>query len=109
MIARSAFTQLRHSVWMLCGVWVAMTITYIAPPFLLGMGSLAAGFGLAAWLAMALTYWPTLRFYRLSAVWALFLPLVAVFYLGATIFSAAQYWAGEGGLWKDRIQDLAGN
>ena len=109
MIARSAFTQLRHSVWLLCGVIVAMTITYIAPPFLLGMGSWAAWFGLATWFAMALTYWPTLRFYRLSPLWAVFLPLVAVFYLGATIFSAAQFWAGAGGVWKDRIQDLAGN
>jgi hopene-associated glycosyltransferase HpnB len=109
MIARSAFTQLRHSVWLLCGVVVAMTITYIAPPFLLAMGGWAARFGLAAWLVMALTYWPTLRFYRLSPVWALFLPLVAVFYLGATIFSAAQYWAGEGGRWKGRVHDFAGN
>lgn len=109
MIARSAFTQLRHSVWLLCGVVVAMIITYIAPPFLLATGSWAAGFGLVAWLTMALTYWPTLRFYRLSPLWALFLPLIAAFYLGATLFSAAQYWAGEGGVWKGRIQDFAGN
>jgi hopene-associated glycosyltransferase HpnB len=110
MIARSAFTQLRHSVWLLCGVIAAMTITYIAPPLLVAMGSwAAAGFGVAAWLVMALTYWPTLRFYRLSPLWALFLPLVAVFYLAATIYSAAQYWAGQGGLWKGRIQDFAGN
>lgn len=109
MIARSAFTQLRHSAWLLCGVVVAMTITYIAPPLLLGMSRWAAAFGLAAWLLMAVTYWPTLRCYRLSPVWAPLLPLIAAFYLGATIYSAVQFWAGEGGLWKGRIQDLAGN
>ncbi|HYA23649.1 MAG TPA: glycosyltransferase [Terriglobales bacterium] len=109
MIARSAFTQLRHSALLLCGVVMAMTITYIAPPCLLGMRNWAASFGLATWLLMTLTYWPTLRFYRLSPLWAPLLPLIAAFYLGATIYSAVQYWAGEGGLWKGRIQDLAGN
>jgi hopene-associated glycosyltransferase HpnB len=109
MIARSAFTQLRHSAWLLCGVVVAMTITYIAPPVVLGMGGWPAVLGLAAWLLMAVTYWPTLRFYRLSPLWAPLLPLIAAFYLGATIYSAVQFWAGEGGLWKGRIQDLAGN
>lgn len=109
MIARSAFTQLRHSAWLLCGVVIAMTITYIAPPFLLGMGRWPAVFGLAAWLLMALTYRPTLHSYRLSPLWAPLLPLIAAFYVAATIYSAVQFWAGEGGLWKGRIQDLAGN
>jgi len=109
MIARSAFTQLRHSALLLCGVIIAMTITYVAPPLLLGMGRGAAAFGLGAWLLMAVAYWPTLRFYRLSLFWAPLLPLIALFYLGATIYSAVQYWAGEGGRWKGRIQDLAGN
>jgi hopene-associated glycosyltransferase HpnB len=109
MIARSAFTQLRHSTWLLGGVIIAMTIVYIAPPLLLGRGGWAAVFSLAAWFLMALTYWPTLRFYRLSPVWAPLLPLIAAFYLGATVYSATQYWAGRGGVWKGRIQDLAGN
>jgi hopene-associated glycosyltransferase HpnB len=109
MIARSAFTQLRHSTLLLGWVIIAMTIVYIAPPLLLGKGGWAAVFGLAAWFLMALTYWPTLRFYRLSPVWAPLLPLIAAFYLGATVYSATQYWAGRGGVWKGRIQDLAGN
>jgi len=109
MIARNAFTQLRHSAWLLCAVIIAMTITYIAPPLLLSFGPWARLLGLAAWILMTITYLPILRCYRLSPVWAPFLPIIATFYLGATIYSAAQYYAGQGGVWKGRIQDLAGN
>ena len=105
MIARTAFTQLHHSAFLLCGVIAGMTITYIAPPLLLGMGRTAADFGVAAWLLMAIAYWPTVRFYELSPLWALSLPVIAAFYLGATICSAVQYWSGRGGLWKGRVQD----
>lgn len=106
MISRTAFTQLRHSALLLCAVIAAMVITYIAPPLLLGMGSWAAACGLAAWLLMALAYWPTLRFYKVSWLWAPLLPIIAGFYLGATIYSAVRYWAGQGGMWKGRVQDL---
>jgi hopene-associated glycosyltransferase HpnB len=105
MIARSAFTQLHHSILLLSAVIAAMTITYIAPVTLLGVGRTAANLGLAAWLLMAIAYWPTLRFYRLSPLWALSLPIIAAFYLGATVYSAFEYWAGRGGLWKGRVQD----
>jgi hopene-associated glycosyltransferase HpnB len=105
MIARTAFTELRHSALLLCGVIFGMVITYIAPPALLGMGWLAAALAVVAWLLMAIAYWPTLRFYRLSPLWVLFLPIIAAFYLGATVYSAVQYWAGRGGFWKDRVQD----
>jgi hopene-associated glycosyltransferase HpnB len=105
MISRTAFTQLHHSALMLWGVIVAMTVTYLAPAVLLGMGRLPAAFGLAAWLLMAIAYWPTLRLYRVSPLWAPLLPIIAGFYLGATIYSAVQYWVGHGGMWKDRVQD----
>jgi hopene-associated glycosyltransferase HpnB len=108
MIARTAFTQLHHSALLLCAVILGMTITYIAPVMLLGMGRPEAALGLAACLLMGIAYWPTVRFYRLSRVWVVLLPMVAAFYLGATVYSAVQYWAGHGGVWKDRVQDLAG-
>jgi hopene-associated glycosyltransferase HpnB len=105
MISRTAFAQLRHSIILLLGTVAAMAITYLAPPILLGMGSPAAAMGLAAWLLMAIAFWPTLRYYRRSPLWALLLPLIAAFYLGATIYSAVRYWKGSGGLWKGRVQD----
>jgi hypothetical protein len=54
---------------------------------------------------MVLSYWPVLRLYRLNPLWALSLPVAAVFYVGATFHSAWKYWAGRGGEWKGRVQD----
>jgi hypothetical protein len=54
---------------------------------------------------MSIAYWPTLRYYGRPAWWAPGLPLVAAFYLGATLHSAVAYWRGSGGMWKGRAQD----
>jgi hopene-associated glycosyltransferase HpnB len=107
MIARTAFTQLHHSTLLLCAVIVAMLIIYAAPFALLGMGKVAALLGVSAYTLMAVAYFPTLRLYRASPLWAVLLPLTALFYVGATIASALQYWRGRGGAWKGRMQDLA--
>jgi hypothetical protein len=53
---------------------------------------------------MTISYLPILRFYGRSIVWAPALPLIALFYMVATINSAIRYWTGRGGLWKDRVQ-----
>ncbi len=102
MISRSAFTQLRHSVWLLAGTVAGLVLTYLAPPFLACTGNV---FGIAAWALMCIAYLPALRFYRRSPLWAPLLPLVAAFYLWATVHSAILYWRGAGGLWKGRAQD----
>jgi hopene-associated glycosyltransferase HpnB len=107
MIARTAFTQLQHSALLLIGVLLAMLITYVAPVALLAAGNSGRWLGLAAWTLMIVAYLPTLRLYRLPPFWALLLPLTALFYIGATIGSALQYWGGRGGAWKGRVQDLA--
>ena len=105
MIARSAFTQLRHSTFVLMGTVAAMVITYLAPPFLLFTEKWAAVAGAAAWILMMISFAPTLRFYGRSWLWAPLLPLIAGFYLAATIHSAVLYWLGRGGYWKGRVQD----
>jgi hypothetical protein len=97
MIARTAFTQLGYSVWMLLGAVVGMTVTFLLPVALLFTG---AGI---AWVLMTLAYVPVLRFYGRSILWALALPLVALFYMGATVHSAVLHWSGRGGLWKGRV------
>ena len=105
LIARTAFTQLGYSVLMLAGTLLGMFLTYIAPILLLfAYDSTAMAVGFAAWLLMTLSFLPTVRFYRLSAVWAPGLPLTAVFYTYATWLSAVRYWMGRGGLWKGRAQ-----
>jgi hopene-associated glycosyltransferase HpnB len=105
LIARTAFTQLRYSVPMLAGTLLGMFLTYVAPVLLLfARDSTAQALGFAAWLLMTLSFLPTVRFYRLSAVWAPVLPLTAMFYTCATWLSAVRYWMGKGGLWKGRAQ-----
>jgi hopene-associated glycosyltransferase HpnB len=107
MISRTAFAQLRHSVILLVGTIAGMIITYLAPPILLFMGTGAAALGAGACLLMTIAFWPTLRFYRRSRLRTFLLPLIAAFYVGATLHSAFRYWEGRGGLWKGRVQDPA--
>ncbi|HZV87322.1 MAG TPA: glycosyltransferase [Candidatus Binatus sp.] len=105
LIARTAFTQLRYSALMLAGTLAGMFLTYVAPVVLLfAHDSTARALGFVAWLLMALSFLPTVRFYRLSPLWAPLLPLTAVFYTYATWLSAVRYWMGKGGLWKGRAQ-----
>ncbi|MGC2477040.1 MAG: glycosyltransferase [Candidatus Sulfotelmatobacter sp.] len=105
MISRNAFYQLKHSVWLLIGTLLGLGITFLAPPVLVFFGGWAALLGGLAWLLMTLSFWPMVRFYGLSPLWAASLPLVALFYAGATVHSAVQYWMGRGGQWKGRAQD----
>ncbi len=104
MISRTAFTQLRHSTALLTGTVVAMLVIFLGPPVsALCAGPLGSRAGFAAWMLMSLSYTPMLLFYRRSVLWAPLLPLVALFYTGATLNSAIRSWRGKGGAWKGRI------
>ncbi|WP_061291796.1 glycosyltransferase [Azotobacter vinelandii] len=102
MVARSAFTQLGYSAWLLLAVTVIFIVAYGGPFALLGL-SLARPWALAAWAAMTLSYLPILRYYRMSPLWALLLPISAAFYLGMTWSSAIRYWRGVRSRWKGRV------
>jgi hopene-associated glycosyltransferase HpnB len=105
MVARSAYAQLRYSPLLLAGTIAGMALVYLAPPVLALFGEGPARWlGLFAWLLMAVAFQPTLRFYRLSPLWGLALPLIAFCYMLFTIDSALQFARGKGGLWKGRIQ-----
>jgi hopene-associated glycosyltransferase HpnB len=103
MISRTAFTQLRYSVWLLGLTIAGLTVVWLVPPWELAFGS---GWyrlcGLAACGLGACSYLPTLARYRRSPVWALALPLIALFYMAATAASAIKYWRGKGTNWKNR-------
>lgn len=105
MISRTAFAQLRHSYLLLLVTIAALLVTYLLAPALLLGGVPQAWFGFAALALMALCYLPMVRFYGLSPPWALCLPAIALFYMGAVIHSAAQFARGRGGVWKGRTQD----
>ena len=105
LIARTAFTQLKYSSLLLFGTLAGMLLTYVAPVVLaFHPQPVVWRMGLAAWLLMAVTYLPTVRFYGLSPLWTPFLPVAAAFYSYATWLSAVRYWLGRGGQWKGRAQ-----
>jgi hopene-associated glycosyltransferase HpnB len=103
MIARTAYTQLRHSPALLLLTVLGMAVVWLAPPALALFGHGAARLlGLAAWLAAMASYLPTLRRFARSPAWALALPAIAVFYTAATIASAIAHHRGQGAVWKSR-------
>lgn len=104
MIARSAYTQLHYSPWMLIGATLGMILTYLAPPVLALAGGAGTWPAWLAWLLMAISYRPMLREYRQPVWMAPLLPLTALFYLGATLDSARRYYLRRGGQWKGRSQ-----
>ena len=105
MVSRSAYAQLDYSPLLLAATLAGLVIVYIAPVmtalFAWGVSQLA---GWLAWAIMALMFQPILRFYRLSPLWGIALPLIGAFYAGFTLDSAIQYWLGRGGMWKGRAQ-----
>jgi hopene-associated glycosyltransferase HpnB len=105
MISRSAYAQLRYSPLLLVATTASMILTFIVPPLLtlFATGSPRI-LGLIAWIAMTLSYVPTLQFYRRSLLWSIALPGIAALYLYYTLNSAYQYLRGRGGQWKGRIQ-----
>ena len=109
MISRSAYAQLNYSPLILLGAVLGMVITYLAAPL---VAIFAPGpwrwVGVAAWLLMALSFQPTLRFYRRSPLWGLALPAIGALYTWFTVQSAIDVWRGRGGAWKGRAQALAG-
>jgi len=105
MVARSAYAQLDYSPLLLLGTLVGLFVVYIAPV----LGALFAMYyvqlaAYLAWAIMALMFQPILRFYRLSPLWGLALPVIGAFYAAFTLDSALQHWSGKGGMWKGRAQ-----
>jgi hopene-associated glycosyltransferase HpnB len=103
MISRTAFTQLRYSapalVLTLCGLTLVWWVPVAA--VLIGHGwSFVAG--LLSLALAGLSYLPTLKRYGRSPWWAFALPLIALFYMAATLSSALNYWLGRGAQWKNR-------
>ncbi|HWP00856.1 MAG TPA: glycosyltransferase [Methylococcus sp.] len=104
MVARTAFTQLRYSAAWLALCTATMLVLFWVPWMALGTADferMAVGF--ATLLLMALSYFPTLRFYRRSPAWVLLLPIIAALYLAMTWSSAWHYIRGERSRWKGRI------
>jgi hopene-associated glycosyltransferase HpnB len=122
MVARSAYTQLHYSLAATVAVVAGLAWLYLLPPAaaIAGLVMLRTGTspvsdpgtpltlwlmsaGLAGWLAMAVTYLPMVRLYRLSPLRAPSLPLIAAMYAAMTVDSALRHLRGRGGEWKGRL------
>ncbi|MFM7408280.1 MAG: glycosyltransferase [Cuspidothrix sp.] len=108
MVARSAYTQLNYSPFLLLGSLLGMTLVYIVPPLAIILG-LILGNGIIsltafiAYLLMTFAYFPIIGFYKCSPVFAFSLPAIAFLYTLMTIDSAFRHWQGRGGMWKGRV------
>jgi hypothetical protein len=82
-----------------------MLLVYATGPFAaVFAGGLTAWIGLGIWAAMTMLFVPTLLFYRLTPLWGIALPVIALIYLAFTLDSAYQHSQGRGGMWKGRAQ-----
>jgi hopene-associated glycosyltransferase HpnB len=108
MVARTAYVQLGFSPLLLLGTTLAMALVWLLPPAaaLFAHGT-ARWLGLAAWSMLSASYLPTLHRYRRAYLWAPLLPMVAAFYMAATIGSALNHYRGRGVAWKGRAYQEA--
>lgn len=103
MVARSAYTQLNYSPLALTGTLLGLMLTFVLPLTLIFIGGPQALLALLTYGLMVLSFGPILEVYRLSPLYALSLPLVAVIYAGFTLRSAIEHMRGRGAQWKGRI------
>src|SRR5215510_10823702 len=104
MVVRSAYAQLKYSPILLAVTVVGLSLVYVAPVLFALFGSgLAQVLGIASWALMAISFVPTLRFYRMPLLWGAALPAIGLVYLAFTIDSAVQHARRGGGMWKGRV------
>ena len=109
MVARTAYTQLRYSPLLLAGCVAVLSWAFWLPVIGLAAGDATSRLlSLIAMIAMIITYLPTLRFYRLSPLWALLLPLTGTLYLAMTVDSAWRYLRGVRSSWRGRVYSTVG-
>ena len=107
-VARTAFTQLQYSPWLLVGTLLGMSLVYLVAPASLIVGICTGNWlltliSLLTWLLMSVAYLPTIKLYRLSWLWAVSLPAIAFLYTLMTLDSAFKHYRGQGGAWKGRV------
>jgi hopene-associated glycosyltransferase HpnB len=116
MVSRTAYAQLHYSPLLMLVTVAVMALLYLVPPFS-AIGGMTAGFvyghttsgwwfaaaGISAWVVMAVTFLPLLKWYRVSPLFAPFLSPAGILYTLMTIDSAIKHLKGVGGLWKGRI------
>jgi len=103
MISRTAYTQLNHSLLMLFLCTILMIIAFVMPYVAILQAEPAIiVIGIVTLCIQTICYLPILRYYSMNPIYALSLPLVAMFYLLFTLSSAYSYYFDKGATWKER-------
>ncbi len=102
MVTRSAWVQLHESPLLLLAATALMVLAFWLPPAALAFNGPPRWLGLAACLALAASYLPTLVYYRRNPAAAILLPVIATAYLAMTWYSALRALAGIRSAWKGR-------
>ncbi|GAA4847311.1 glycosyltransferase [Saccharopolyspora rosea] len=107
MVARTAYIQLRFSPLLLVGTIAGLGLVFLVPPVATIAGVLVADPavlvpGAVAWIAMAGTFAPMLRYYGQPVVAAFLLPVTAAIYAAMTLDSARRHRFRGGTTWKGR-------
>jgi hopene-associated glycosyltransferase HpnB len=104
MVARTAYTQLQYSPAILVGCVLALLWTFVLPlAGLFAPDPMARTAAIVAGVTAAMTYLPTLIYYRRSPAWALMLPIVGALFLAMTVDSAYRFSRGIRSEWRGRV------
>ena len=104
MIERTAFTQLRYSLWLLFATTFLMLLVFWVPwAGLFDSSPAVRGFAMVGVCGMISSYLPILRYYGRSTLWAPMIPVIAGLFLLMTWSSALRYWRGKRSEWKGRV------
>lgn len=101
MVARTAYTQLFYSPILLL-VCTLLMLTAFALPVTALFHPQTIIIGLIILVIQVICYLPTLKYYSMNPVYALFLPFIGALYLIMTWSSAYRYYFAKGANWKGR-------
>ncbi len=110
MVARTAYTQLHYSPFLLFTCTLIMvSMFWFAPlaPLLPTLNTIGIVISLLTWIAMIMVYVPILRYYQRSLFWSLALPIIGTLFLLMTWTSAIRFWRGERAQWKNRRYEIS--
>ena len=103
MIARTAYTQLHHSLLLLSICVILMIIAFLIPLIaVLQTQLIIVMVGITTLCIQFKCYYPILRYYSMNSMYVFSLPFVGMIYLFFTLSSAYFYYFNKGAAWKER-------
>ena len=109
IVARTAFTQLHFSCFLLILCTFLMLAAFALPIIALVAPAIPSRIlGILTLAIMFSCYLPVLKYYAMNPLWGLSLPVTGMLYLAMTWSSAHRYLFRTGARWKDRHYRIPG-